>query len=233
MTLGFSFLLLSFTFRWLLFFFPSRALILYIHLVFSSGGLIFQILFSFHMVWVHLKFLLVRIFLTDRYICGHATLAAAHTVFSNGLIGSSDTVEFSTHSGILTAKRVDDCEAKGSFFIELNFRVITTCEYSSSDLSMLAKALNGATIVDVWGTATDKLVSKPLKGSTKPTTTDRIMVTCAFHTISYIKFQVFLIPSGYRLCFHLGNLSLSYNQKLMTSWNVLPKWLLLPLLLLK
>ncbi|KAH0929301.1 hypothetical protein HID58_015028 [Brassica napus] len=84
-----------------------------------------------------------------RYICGHATLAAAHTVFSNGLIGSSDTVEFSTHSGILTAKRVDDCEAKGSFFIELNFRVITTCEYSSSDLSMLAKALNGATIVDV------------------------------------------------------------------------------------
>ncbi|KAJ0230880.1 hypothetical protein HA466_0304210 [Hirschfeldia incana] len=109
-------------------------------------------------------------------ICGHATLAAAHTVFSNGLIGSSDTVEFSTHSGTLTAKRVDDCEAKGSFFIELNFPVITTCEYSSSDLSMFAKALKGATIVDIRGTATDKLVSKPLKGSTKPTTTDRIMV---------------------------------------------------------
>ena len=123
MTLGFSFLLLSFTFRWLLFFFPSRALILYIHLVFSSGGLIFQILFSFHMVWVHLKFLLVRIFLTDRYICGHATLAAAHTVFSNGLIGSSDTVEFSTHSGILT----DDCEAKLRIFLH---RTEIPCDYN-------------------------------------------------------------------------------------------------------
>ncbi|KAJ0250158.1 hypothetical protein HA466_0143440 [Hirschfeldia incana] len=109
-------------------------------------------------------------------ICGHGTLASAHTLFSNGLVGSSETVEFSTHSGILTAKRVDDCEAKESFLIEMNFPVITTCEYSSDDFSMFSKALNGATIVDIRGTTKDKLVFKPLKGATKSTSTDQIMV---------------------------------------------------------
>ncbi|KAF8053287.1 hypothetical protein N665_1436s0003 [Sinapis alba] len=109
-------------------------------------------------------------------ICGHGTLASAHTLFSNGLVGSSERVEFSTHSGILTAKRVDDCETKGSFLIEMNFPVITTCEYSSNDFSMFSKALNGATIVDVRATTKDKLVFKPLKGATKSTSTDQIMV---------------------------------------------------------
>ncbi|CAN6809047.1 unnamed protein product [Brassica oleracea var. botrytis] len=88
----------------------------------------------------------------------------------------AETVEFSTNSGILTAKRVDDCEAKGSFLIEVNFPVITTCEYSSNDFSMFSKALNGATIVDVRGTTKDKLVFQPLKGATKSTSTDQIMV---------------------------------------------------------
>ncbi|KAL0845714.1 hypothetical protein Bca101_018960 [Brassica carinata] len=82
-------------------------------------------------------------------ICGHGTLASAHTLFSNGLVGSSETVEFFTHSGILTAKKVDDGETKGSFLIEMNFPVITTCEYRSNDFSMFSKALNGATVVDV------------------------------------------------------------------------------------
>ncbi|KAF8052864.1 hypothetical protein N665_1497s0008 [Sinapis alba] len=125
-------------------------------------------------------------------ICGHGTLASAHTLFSNGLVGSSERVEFSTHSGILTAKRVDDCETKGSFLIEMNFPVITTCEYSSNDFSMFSKALNGATIVDVRATTKDKLVFKPLKGATKSTSTDQIMV----------------------LCFHLGRLWLSCSQEL-------------------
>ncbi|KAJ4905635.1 phenazine biosynthesis PhzC/PhzF family protein [Raphanus sativus] len=126
-------------------------------------------------------------------ICGHGTLASAHTLLSNGLVGSSETVEFFTHSGILTAKKVDDCETKGSFLIEMNFPVITTCEYSSNqsrayglpkcshgtgsnDFSKFSKALNGATIVDVRGTTKDKLVFKPLKGATKSTSTDQIMV---------------------------------------------------------
>ncbi|KAL0787034.1 hypothetical protein Bca101_003280 [Brassica carinata] len=95
----------------------------------------------FHLRWFTSK--------AEMDICGHGTLASAHTLFSNGLVGSSETVEFTTNSGILTAKRVDDCEAKGSFLIEVNFPVITTCEYSSNDFSMFSKALNGATIVDV------------------------------------------------------------------------------------
>ncbi|CAH2071879.1 unnamed protein product [Thlaspi arvense] len=106
-------------------------------------------------------------------ICGHATLASAHCIFSNSSYG---TVEFSTHSGILTAKRLDDCGAEGSFLIEVNFPVIETCDHSSNDVSMISKALNGAAIVDVRGTTTDKLVFKPLKGSSKSTSTDQIMV---------------------------------------------------------
>ncbi|CAA7047108.1 unnamed protein product [Microthlaspi erraticum] len=111
-------------------------------------------------------------------ICGHATLASAHSIFSNDLVGSSDTVEFSTHSGILTAKRLYDCEAERSFLIQVNFPVIPTCEYSSnsSEVSIFSKALNGATIVDIRGTRTDKLVFKPLKGDLKHTSTDQIIV---------------------------------------------------------
>ncbi|CAN4085725.1 unnamed protein product [Withania somnifera] len=37
-------------------------------------------------------------------ICGHATLAAAHFLFAYGLV-KTDTVEFSSRSGILTAKK--------------------------------------------------------------------------------------------------------------------------------
>ena len=127
----------------------------------------------------------------DRDICGHGKLASAHTLFSNGLVGSSETVEFSTNSGILTAKRVDDCEAKGSFLIEVNFPVITTCEYSSNDFSMFSKALDGATIVDVRGTTKDKLVFQPLKGATKSTSTDQIMVMQTYNFVSLAGLTMF------------------------------------------
>ncbi|KAL1225094.1 hypothetical protein V5N11_033510 [Cardamine amara subsp. amara] len=56
-------------------------------------------------------------------------LASAHSIFSNGLVGSCDTVEFSTNAGTLTAKRFYDCDVKKSFLIKVNFPVITTCEY--------------------------------------------------------------------------------------------------------
>ncbi|CAD5326956.1 unnamed protein product [Arabidopsis thaliana] len=96
-------------------------------------------------------------------ICGHATLASAHSIFSNSLVGSSDTVEFSTNSGILTAK-------------------------SSNDVSIFSKALNGATIVDVRETNTDKLIFKPLKGAFKTTSTDQIIVVLSSWE-SVIEFQ--------------------------------------------
>ncbi|CAN8237830.1 unnamed protein product [Cochlearia groenlandica] len=101
-------------------------------------------------------------------LCGHATLATAHCLFSNGLV-DSDKVEFVTRSGILTAKRVtealdlsDDGETQGeSFLIELDFPVITTCDdinLSDDDYSMITKALNGVTIVDVKATTTNIII---------------------------------------------------------------------------
>ncbi|ESQ36607.1 hypothetical protein EUTSA_v10008339mg [Eutrema salsugineum] len=99
-------------------------------------------------------------------LCGHATLASAHVIFSNGLV-DSQVVEFATRSGILTATRLpltselkDDNEEEPTFLIELNFPVVPTCEFNStiSDLSLFSKALNGATIVDVKATEKDILV---------------------------------------------------------------------------
>ena len=47
-------------------------------------------------------------------LCGHATLASAHALFSEGLMPSGETVRFHTRSGLLTATRDGD-------WIELNF----------------------------------------------------------------------------------------------------------------
>ncbi|KAG2312110.1 hypothetical protein Bca52824_023667 [Brassica carinata] len=98
-------------------------------------------------------------------LCGHATLASAHCLFSNGLVGS-DTVEFVTKSGVLTAKRVpelndDDGEVKGgSFLIQLNFPVVPTFDINLTDASssMITTALNGATILDIKATASNNIL---------------------------------------------------------------------------
>ncbi|XP_010422524.1 PREDICTED: uncharacterized protein LOC104707796 [Camelina sativa] len=100
-------------------------------------------------------------------LCGHATLASAHCLFSDGLV-DTDKVEFVTRSGILTAKRISDDTSElndgevkgGSFFIELNFPVVPTCDINLSDVtsSMITKALNGATILDIKVTATNNLL---------------------------------------------------------------------------
>ncbi|KAJ0256160.1 hypothetical protein HA466_0091620 [Hirschfeldia incana] len=91
-------------------------------------------------------------------LCGHATLASAHCLFSNSLVGS-DSVEFVTRSGILTAKRVPDLN-DDTFLIELNFPVVTTTDTNPSDASssMITKALNGATILDTKATATNNII---------------------------------------------------------------------------
>ncbi|KFK42685.1 hypothetical protein AALP_AA1G026500 [Arabis alpina] len=104
---------------------------------------------------------------TEVDLCGHATLASAHVLFSNGLV-DSEIVEFETLSGILTAKRVDsklkdveeeEEEEESTFLIELNFPVVPTSEFKYvDDLYMFSRALNGATIVDVKATKNDILV---------------------------------------------------------------------------
>lgn len=38
-------------------------------------------------------------------LCGHATLAAAHALFSSDLV-DTDVIEFVTISGVLTAKKI-------------------------------------------------------------------------------------------------------------------------------
>ncbi|KAJ9171940.1 hypothetical protein P3X46_015236 [Hevea brasiliensis] len=92
-------------------------------------------------------------------LCGHATLAASHILFSNGLV-TSNVIEFVTLSGILTAKRVSDIsrtddlsnqnsKAKECFLIELDFPTVPTTEFNSLDLVSISKALNGASIIDI------------------------------------------------------------------------------------
>ncbi|XP_004148891.2 uncharacterized protein LOC101222982 [Cucumis sativus] len=94
-------------------------------------------------------------------LCGHATLAAAHILFSTGLVNSK-IIEFSTLSGILTAKKVPDVkllevsnvhnngETHDSYFIELDLPAIQTVDLdSAADVSSISKALNVASIVDI------------------------------------------------------------------------------------
>jgi PhzF family phenazine biosynthesis protein len=47
-------------------------------------------------------------------LCGHATLASAHTLWETGALGPSETARFQTKSGVLTAERKDGR-------IEMNF----------------------------------------------------------------------------------------------------------------
>nr|BAH20185.1 AT1G03210 [Arabidopsis thaliana] len=92
-------------------------------------------------------------------LCGHATLASAHVLFSTGLVGS-ETVEFDTLSGILTAKHLKNDDDGEESSIELDFPVVPTYEvnYIDDDLSLFSKALNGTTILDVKATKKDLLV---------------------------------------------------------------------------
>ncbi|KAK7851724.1 putative isomerase [Quercus suber] len=69
-------------------------------------------------------------------LCGHATLAAAHALFSFGLL-DSHIIEFVTPSNILTAKKFPETkasengEAQECFLIELNFPTVPTINFSS------------------------------------------------------------------------------------------------------
>lgn len=95
-------------------------------------------------------------------LCGHATLAAAHTLFSRGLV-NSNVVEFDTLSGILTAKKVPDVkaklengEAKECYFVELDFPTVPTTDFNTTEVSLIHKALNVSSIVDMKITTTSE-----------------------------------------------------------------------------
>ncbi|TKY52607.1 catalytic protein [Spatholobus suberectus] len=89
---------------------------------------------------------------TEVELCGHATLASAHVLFSSGLV-KSNIIEFVTLSGVLTAKKVPGIDGAGAsddgFFIELDFPAVTVTEFNSADISQISAALNGAPIINV------------------------------------------------------------------------------------
>ncbi|XP_048336507.2 uncharacterized protein LOC107426010 [Ziziphus jujuba] len=101
-------------------------------------------------------------------LCGHATLAAAHILFSSGL-RDSNIIEFLTLSGILTAKRVPETKASSgsgiqngetedSFFVELDFPAVPLItDFSAVEVSLISKALNVASVVDIQRTTSDNL----------------------------------------------------------------------------
>ncbi|KAK8635935.1 hypothetical protein V6N13_004647 [Hibiscus sabdariffa] len=97
-------------------------------------------------------------------LCGHATLASAHTLFTTGLV-NSNIVEFDTLSGILTAKKVPDAnptdvskiqngETNHSFLIELNFPPVAVTDFNSTEVSVISKALNGGPLIEIKRTTT-------------------------------------------------------------------------------
>ncbi|XP_010048729.2 uncharacterized isomerase BH0283 [Eucalyptus grandis] len=96
-------------------------------------------------------------------LCGHATLAAAHALFTSGMV-DSDTIEFMTLSGILTAKRVPEMKSSNiskiqdgdvpGILIELDFPVVPIAEDDAERISCVSKVLNGTSIVEIKKTAT-------------------------------------------------------------------------------
>ncbi|KZV43094.1 hypothetical protein F511_04486 [Dorcoceras hygrometricum] len=107
-------------------------------------------------------------------LCGHATLAAAHFLFVYGLV-KSDVIEFSTLSGILTAKKVPEnkalepsnlqnCNGRENFLIELDFPVVPSTKFDGADeVSTISKSLGGASVIEIHKTTAgeDFLVELP------------------------------------------------------------------------
>ncbi|XP_027365316.1 uncharacterized protein LOC113872182 [Abrus precatorius] len=88
-------------------------------------------------------------------LCGHATLAAAQTLFSSGMV-DAPVIEFETLSGLLTAKKIPPINntsasnlQKDGFYIELDFPVDPVSEFDCDDTSQISGALGGASIIDI------------------------------------------------------------------------------------
>lgn len=96
-------------------------------------------------------------------LCGHATLAASHALFTSGLV-NSNSIEFVTLSGILSARKVLEIKSDGSdiqngkaqesFFIELNFPMVPLTDFNSAESSAISNSLSGASFIDIKRTTT-------------------------------------------------------------------------------
>lgn len=100
-------------------------------------------------------------------LCGHATLAAAHFLFTSNLV-EGDVIEFITLSGVLTARKFIwgnksdalkyENGAAQHFSIELDFPAVPLIEYNSAEVTSISKALNGASVLEMKKTEKDDLL---------------------------------------------------------------------------
>jgi predicted PhzF superfamily epimerase YddE/YHI9 len=97
-------------------------------------------------------------------LCGHATLAAGHALFTSGLV-NSNFIEFVTLSGILTARKVTEIkksdgldiqngETEEGFFIELDFPTVPLTDFNPDEVSLISNAVKGAAVHDIKITTT-------------------------------------------------------------------------------
>jgi predicted PhzF superfamily epimerase YddE/YHI9 len=100
-------------------------------------------------------------------LCGHATLAAAHSLFTSDLV-NSNIIEFLTLSGILTARKVTEIktsdgldiqngETQEFFFIELDFPTVPLTDFNPDEVSLISNAVNGAAVHDIKITTSENL----------------------------------------------------------------------------
>jgi PhzF family phenazine biosynthesis protein len=71
-------------------------------------------------------------------LCGHATLAAAHVLWDEGLLEAGETAEFETRSGLLTARLRD-----GWIALDFPAEPIETVVSDPRDLEKIAQAVGG------------------------------------------------------------------------------------------
>jgi predicted PhzF superfamily epimerase YddE/YHI9 len=104
-------------------------------------------------------------------LCGHATLAAAHSLFTSDLV-NSNIIEFLTLSGILTARKVTEIktsdgldiqngETQECFFIELDFPTVPLTDFNPDEVSLISNAVNGAAVHHIKITTSDNLFVMP------------------------------------------------------------------------
>ncbi|KAJ3686954.1 hypothetical protein LUZ61_016118 [Rhynchospora tenuis] len=86
---------------------------------------------------------------TEVALCGHATLATAHFLFSSDL-AEHDTIEFVSKSGLLVARKIIIPTLKEqTFTVELDFPLDPVVECDASEFPSIPLTLNGVPIVNV------------------------------------------------------------------------------------
>nr|XP_043610634.1 uncharacterized isomerase BH0283 isoform X2 [Erigeron canadensis] len=101
-------------------------------------------------------------------LCGHGTLAVTHFLFESGLVNST-TIEYSTHSGSVTVKKVSagnvDYSSNGvaqdSFYIELEFPAEPLYDLDDHEVLAISDLLNGVSVVELKKTSNDIFLVLP------------------------------------------------------------------------